>query len=133
MKQLVEKLRSLEQQMAEEKGAFLLFALFLREDAPGVWDLLISAPWAEANKGDALHYIVSKLKDVATPDELLKLSRLVIIEKAQPALAVIQSVVHSEHGLAEFENCNFSGMQIKHAYIITSRRDDTQSFVPADP
>lgn len=118
--------------MAEEKGSFRLFALFLREDAPDVWDLLISASWAEANKGDALQYVVSKLKDVATTDELSKLSRVVIIEKAQPIVAVIQSAIHAEHGLAEFRDCTFSSMQIKHAYIITSQRDDTKAFVPAD-
>lgn len=39
MKTLIEKLATLEQEVSAEKGAFLLFALFLREDAPNVWDI----------------------------------------------------------------------------------------------
>lgn len=123
MKELAEKLRAVEQQIAKEKGPFLLFALFLREDAPGLWDLLVSAPWIEASKGDALRYIVPRLQAVATPEELAKLSRVAIIEKSQPALAAIQSAFHVEHGLAEVQSSNFFGLQINHAYIITSRRE----------
>lgn len=123
MKEFAEKLRTVEQQISAEKGPFLLFALFLREDAPDLWDLLVSAPWIEANKGDALRYIVPKLQAVATPEELSKLSRVAIIEKNQPSLAAIQSAFHIEHGLAEVQSSNFFGLQIKHAYIITSRRE----------
>ncbi len=123
MKELAEKLRAVEQQIAVEKGPFLLFALFLREDAADLWDLLVSAPWIEANKGEALRYIVPKLQAVATQDELAKLSRVVIIEQSQSALAAIQSAFHVEHGCAEVRSSNFFGLQINHAYIITSRRE----------
>lgn len=30
------------------KGEFTLFGLFMRSDAPGTWDLVVSAPWLEA-------------------------------------------------------------------------------------
>ncbi len=123
MKEFAEKLLPVEQQISAEKGQFLLFALFLREDAPNLWDLLVSAPWIEADKGQALRYIVPKLQAVATREELAKLSRVAIIEKGQPALAAIQSAFHVEHGLAEVQSSNFFGLQIKHAYIITSRRE----------
>jgi hypothetical protein len=49
MKQMIEKLASLERDVASEKGEFSLFGLFLREDAEGKWDLLASAPWLETN------------------------------------------------------------------------------------
>jgi hypothetical protein len=123
MKAFAEKLRPVEQEMANERGPFLLFALFLREDAPNLWDLLVSAPWIESDKADALHYIVAKLQTVASAEELGKLSRIAIIEKSQPALAAIQSAIHVEHSLAEIQNSNFFGLDIKHAYIITSRRE----------
>ena len=123
MKDFAEKLRPVEQEIATEKGPFLLFALFLREDAPDLWDLLVSAPWIDANQGEALRYIVPKLQAAASKKELAKLSRIAIIEKSQPALAAIQSAFHIEHGLAEVQSSNFFGLQIKHAYIITSRRE----------
>ena len=124
MKALVEKLRKLEQEVATEKGPFQLFALFLREDAPDVWDLLVSAPWIEADKGAALRYLAIKLNESATPQELTILSRIVIIEQANPALAAMQSAMNVEHGSAEIQGSNFFGLQIKHAFVITSRRAD---------
>jgi hypothetical protein len=123
-KALVDKLKALEGSVSAEKGPFLLFALFLREDAPDVWDLLVSAPWIEANKGAAFKYLATKLNQVATPEELTTLSRIVVIEKANPALAAIQSAMQIEHGSAEIQNSNFFGLHIKHAYIITSLRSD---------
>ena len=41
----IEKFRKFMEEAASERGAFTAFALFLREDAPGVWDLVVSAPW----------------------------------------------------------------------------------------
>lgn len=123
MKQFAEKLAEVEKQIALEKGPFLLFALFLREDAPDLWDLLVSAPWIEANKGDALRYLVPKLKAVGTPDELAHLSRIAIIEKDQSALSALQSAFRIENSIVEVKDSNFFGLQIKHAYIITSRRE----------
>lgn len=122
MKKLVEKLRVLEIELAKEKGPFLLFALFLREDAPDVWDLLVGAPWIEADKGAALRYIVKNLNVVATRHELTTISRIVIIEHSNPALASLQSAVNIEHGSVEIKESNFFGLKIEHAFIITARR-----------
>ena len=126
MNALVEKLRTIERQAAEEKGAFFLFALFLREDAPDVWDLLVSAPWVEADKSSALRYLAGKLNSIATPEELTSLSRIVLIDQSNPALAAMQSAFNIEHGAAEVQSSNFFGLEIKHAYVITSRRAATQ-------
>ena len=57
MKEIVEKLKQQENNMAQEKGPFDLFALFLREDSPDKWDLVVAAQWIEKNKQDALKYI----------------------------------------------------------------------------
>ena len=122
MKEITEKLKELEQKIAAEKGSFLLFALFLREDAPDRWDLLVAAPWIPKNKNTALKYFSDKLIRTLSQKELLKLSRIAIIDPDEPALAAIQQAMHVEHSIAEIKDSNFFGMQIKHAYIITSRR-----------
>ena len=62
MKQIIEKLASLERDIASEKGEFSLFALFLREDAEDKWDLLASAPWLEPNNRESLEYLVNRLR-----------------------------------------------------------------------
>jgi hypothetical protein len=122
MKALAEKLVSIEREAALEKGPFFLFALFLRENAPDVWDLLVSAPWIEADKFAAFQYLSKKLNKNLTKKELLALSRIVAINQTDPALASINSVMGVEHMCMEVENSNFFGLEIKHAYIITSRR-----------
>lgn len=122
MKETAEKLKHQEEIMANEKGPFDLFALFLREDAPGKWDLVVAAEWIEKDKQAALKYIAGILQRTLTTNELLKLSRIAIIDEGNPALEAFQRAMHVEHGIAEIQDSNFFGLQIKHVYLITSKR-----------
>ena len=122
MKELVEKLRSLEVQIAKQKGEFSLFALFLREEAPDKWDLVVSASWFWREQKKTLNYLAEKLRSHLTRDELLILSRIVLIDATDPGLEAIHGTVDVEHGATEVMNCNFFGLEIRHAYIITSKR-----------
>jgi hypothetical protein len=121
MNKIVKKLVQAEREMASEKGQFLLFALFLREDAPDLWDVVVSGPWVTKSKADSLKYISKKLRSALNPNELVKLSRIVLIEQDNPALAALQKAIHIEHGTVEIKDSNFFGLQIKHGYLITSR------------
>jgi len=132
MKDIADKLVKVEEQMAKEKGPFLLFALFLREDAPDLWDVVIAASWASKDKAGALRYVSDKLAASLKRDELLKLSRIVVIEQDNPALVALQRAAHLEHGMMVISDSDFFGLRIKHAYVITSRRD-TGSHQPVKP
>ena len=59
----IEKFRRAMQDISATRGEFILFGLFLREEAPDKWDLVISAPWLETDKLKALREFVEK----ATP------------------------------------------------------------------
>lgn len=122
MKESIDKLLKIERELVFQKGKFTLFALFLREDAEDNWDLLVAAPWIEKDKTGALKYIATKLQKSLTPQELLKLSRIVIIDEDNPALNAIHKAIHIEHGSAEIKDSVFFGLPIKHAYLITSQR-----------
>lgn len=122
MKQVVEKLVSLENEVSREKGEFSLFALFLREDMEDRWDLVVSAHWLEANKKEALSYLANKIKSRLGPEELLSLSRIVFIDVGNPGLDAVHRAIRVEHGTAEVTNSDFFGLHIKHAYIVTSKR-----------
>jgi len=124
MKEIAQKLVTVEREVSLKKGIISLFALVLREDAPDLWDLLIAAPWIEANKEDAMKYIAGKLKDALTPQELMTLSRIVVIKQDNPSLETLQDAVHVEHGLMEIQDSMFFGLPIEHAYIITSQRPE---------
>ena len=119
---LFEEIVSIERQTSREKGEFYLFALFLREESPDKWDLIVSAPWIEADKEGALRYLASLVQSRLTPSELLSLSKIVLIDVDNPALEAVQNTVAVEHGKVEVRDSNFFGLPIKQAYIITSKR-----------
>ena len=127
MNTIIEKLHDLERKISEDKGQFSLFALFLREDAQDKWDLLAAAPWIEHNKKDSLNYLVNRLRTTLTPDELLSLSRIVFVDDGTPSLDALHKAISIEHGTAEVENSNFLGLEIKHAYIFTSKRQNVSA------
>lgn len=122
MKEIVEKLKQQEEIMAKEKGPFDLFALFLREDAPGKWDLVVAAEWIEKDKETAFKYIAGIVQKTLSKEQLLKLSRIAIVDESNQALEAFHRAMHVEHGVAEIQDSNFFGLQIKHVYLITSRR-----------
>jgi hypothetical protein len=123
MKEFAEKLRKLEKEIAAEKGRFLLFALFLSEDVTDSWDILVNAPWLEADKSAGLRYMAGKIQALGTAAELQQISRIVIIGGSQPILGAIQAALNVEHGLSEISRSTLNGIRIEHAYVITSRRE----------
>jgi hypothetical protein len=123
MKEQVQKLQKVEKSLSESKGQFELFALFLREDSPDKWDLLISADWARAQKKDSINTIIEEIGKELTDKELLMLSRIIILDKDDAALKAIHQAMRVEHGLAEISDSNIFGLAIKHAYLITSQRE----------
>jgi hypothetical protein len=123
MNEFVTKLAEEERAMSQERGAFTLFALFLREDAPDRWDLLVAAPWIERDKKDGLEYVAKRLQRSLTAGELVLLSRIVIIEEDNPGLNALRQAFNIEHGRAEIRDSNFFGLPIKHAFVITSSKN----------
>jgi hypothetical protein len=131
MKELLEKFVNLESVLSQERGDFSVFALFLREDAADKWDLILAAPWIEADRKAALAYITTRIQQRFNPDELSSLSRVVCVDEANPSVEAMNRAVSINHGRAEVHDSNFFGLQIKHAYIITSQRLNADAEVPA--
>jgi len=121
-KETLEKIASLEREVSGEKGEFSLFGLFLREDAQDKdkWDLLASAPWLEADKSKGLAYLANEIQKRLETDELLSISRIVVLERGDPILEAIHKAVNVKHGKVEVKDSNFSGVQITQACISTS-------------
>jgi hypothetical protein len=124
MKKYIDEFIAIEREISEEKGSFELFALFLREDTIGKWDLLVAAPWLFKNKAKGLDYIVKKIqkKFKENEDPLIMLSRIVIIEKNNPALEDFLNTFNVEHNRSEVVDSNLFGLQIKHGYVITAKK-----------
>ena len=122
MNQFLQKFVTLEREISREKGAFLLFALFLREDSQDKWDLVVSAKWINENMKNSLSYLSDRIRSSLTEDELLSFSRIVLVEKSHHVLDAITRAVSTKHNIAEFKDSDFFGLNIKHAFIITSSK-----------
>jgi hypothetical protein len=121
-RELSEKFRELESRIAEEKGGFALFALFMREDAPDRWDLIVSAPWVGSDKRNAVDYFVTQIKSRLGERDLTNLARIVVVDPHDAAVEALNRAVQIEHGGVEVRDSNFFGLPVKQAFIITSRR-----------
>jgi hypothetical protein len=131
MKELLEKFLDLERNLSEERGRFSLFALFLREDASDKWDLIVAAPWIEADRKQALADITQRIQQTFAAEDVSRLSRVVLVEPGNPAIEAVNQAIRVQHGNAEVKDSNFFGLQVKHAYIISSERLNADAEVPA--
>ena len=129
MRDIAEKLRRLERALAGERGPFNLFALFLREDAPDVWDLVVAAKWIDEDRSSALAEVSQRVRDSLGDDEITKISRVVVVDRNDPSLKAIASTLSIEHGISEVANSTFFGLSIRHAFIITASMNPSPTEV----
>ena len=122
MRATVEKFIAIEKEIVAEKGDFILFGLFLREESPNRWDVVISAPWFDKDKKDPLDFVISKLRARLKPDEMVMLSRIILLNPSEDFVKNVNFMIRIEHGMAEFYECIVNGMHIKHAFVITSKQ-----------
>ena len=118
----IEKFRRVMEDMSAERGEFVFFGLFLREEAPDTWDLVISAPWLETGKLKALGEFVEKITAIVGKQELLTLSRIVTLDHNDPNLEAVLKTVQVDNGPLELWHPDFFGLDIKHAYILRAKR-----------
>lgn len=124
MKELVDKLKSLENEIAGERGEFSLFGLFLREDAGNKWDLIVAASWIDADSFEQIKYLADKLNSHLNDSELLSISRIVLLDLKNPIVQNINKYCRvardGELELNDFQLNNIS-LPFKYAYIIISQ------------
>lgn len=128
---IIDKLSALEREVSSSRGKFSLFALFLREGAENMWDVVVAAPWLMADLKASYSFIAQQIQSHLAPDELASISRIAIINATSPGVEAIADKFHVEHGLVEVRETFFFGIMIRTAYIITAV--DSPSSVQASP
>jgi hypothetical protein len=116
------RLATIKNLLQKDYGDFSLFALLLREDAPGKWDLVVAAPWIDKDKPKGLRTISDQVSAGLSKDDLLELSRIIVLDPGSPALEAMLGAVSITNSQAEIKDSNFFGLQIKHAIIFESKR-----------
>ena len=120
MKSAVDSFARLEREVAAEMGRFALFALLAREELPDRWDLVVSAPWLGDHR-QAVEFLVGEIKSRLGADHLVVLSRIVVVPPDAEAVQAINREIQVEHGRTEIRDTEFSGVQIRQGFFITSQ------------
>ena len=139
MKEILQKLKIVLGDLEREYGIVLLFAFFLREEALGRWDLLISAPWLEPRVLNSYEKVSKAIQKHLDNKELLQISRIVVLEADDPAVAFLQDLHSVPNGsFVEVQNCeplsDKFGFTIKRAFVLRCIKhgDDTQDKKPSE-
>lgn len=116
------KLRKAMHEIAAKKGDFTLFALFMRSDAPGTWDLVVSAPWLEAGQLKATSELVELLSDSIGEGSLHDFSRIATVDTEHPAVKFILLNLAVEDGELRVTSTDLFGLQIDEAIIFRAMK-----------
>ena len=103
MNTFVEKLQRIERRLSIERGPFELFAALRPDSSLRLWDLLVTAPWLRDWSLTEMRIIASQLNAEFPLPEILKFSRIAIIEGDNPGLRDIHSTVQVDTACGNFE------------------------------
>jgi len=120
-RELVERFRRLESELAEERGDFVFFALFLLENVPDRWDLMISARWLDTDKRQAIGYLADQIKAKIGVECLLHLSRVIVIDPDNANLLDLARSLGVEHEALRIQDDDLFGLRVRDARIITAK------------
>lgn len=128
MKKILDKLKLILTELEKEHGLVLVFALFLREDSLARWDLVVAAPWLDSGDAESYKIVATKVQNLLTSDEIIQLSRVVILDADDPVVTFLQDSYNVPNGtFKEIENCEpFSqrfNFTIRRAYLLRCIHD----------
>ncbi len=116
------KFRKAMRDIAAQKGDFSFFGLFLRADAPGTWDLVVSAPWLEGQNLRDLGEITKLLSKSIGQQSLRQLSRVVILNERDPSLKKVVSAYSVDDGELRVQHSKLFGLDIEDAIIMRAKK-----------
>ena len=135
-------LRRAMHEIADRKGNFTLFALFMRADSPfarsddpGTWDLVVSAPWLEGGRLKATREIVDLLDKTIGRKSIRELSRVETVPVNDPTIRFILRSVPVEDGERHIQSTDLLGMRIERGIIFRAwpglKKPDRKDLHPA--
>ena len=109
-------------EIAAKKGEFTLFALLMRTDAPGTWDLVVSAPWLEGGKLKATGEFVRLLAQSIGEESLQQFSRVVALDRDDPPVKFILENLPVEDRELRIQSTDLLGLQIQEGIIFQAKK-----------
>lgn len=119
MRQMTEKLKIVATELTAKRGRFALFALIMREDAPDLWDLVVSADWLESAGHDGMRVVADAVQKKLSVEEVVTLSRVVVLPRRHALVKAVTSILHmTTGGDADLRNVRVNDFVIKDARVI---------------
>ena len=122
-RKMIEKLTDIEKKLADERGSFALFGVFLREGSPNRWEIVVSAPWLDEHSRESLEFIIKSIHPNFELQEWIMMATVILLDPSQEFVKEVNEEVNVEHGNVRIMGYEFNGMEIKRAHIITSKPD----------
>jgi hypothetical protein len=107
--------------IAKKKGPFILFAKIRRSDAPGTWDLVVSAPWLEEGKLKATGELVELLSHSIGESSLHEFSRIATVGADHPTVKFMLKNFPLDDGELGVQSTDLFGFQIEEAVIFRAK------------
>lgn len=115
------KLRKAMREIAERKGEFSVFGLFMRSDAPGTWDLVVAAPWLEKGRLKELSEFTQLLAQSIGENSLREFARIVTVNELDPKLKAIIAALSVDDGQIRIQSSDLIPFNIEDAIILRSK------------
>ncbi len=119
----IEKFQKAVIEMDPKFGPFDLFALFLRSNAPGVWDLVVSSHYLEQGKMKGLSEFVDDLDKLIGEEEFAKISSIYTMEHDSEGLQIILRKVGKVDGIKEIRDERFYQVEVERGYVLKANTD----------
>lgn len=116
---LVEKFRDAEEKVAGKRGGFVLFVLCERDDAPGQWDIIASAPWLTTDRA-GIAELVSLIGSEMSFIDWLPIARLVPLSPSDDLVRTTTALYNTEHQIISLPYSSFGGVRVRQTYLITA-------------
>ena len=113
------KLRDAEEAVARERGEFYLFGLFERQQSPGRWDIVASAPWLETDR-DGTKKLIALLRSNMDTDEWTGVSAVIPINPSAEYVQIVTDNYILKHGFQEVYDPRLGDETPGHAFLITA-------------
>jgi hypothetical protein len=126
---LLAKFQEIDRELREETGGVVLFGLFERKEAAGLWDVLVAADWVGTNVAPAVAYAADKIQRKLTPAELVSLSGVIALHSSEPSVQRLVGPL-KVRAMNLIENCTFNGLFIARAWIFTADINSRSHFQP---
>jgi len=117
-----DKFRKAMREIAAQKGDFTFYGLFLRADAPGTWDLVVSAPWLKERNLKDLREFTKLLSKSTGQQSMRQLARVVILNERDPSFKKVVSSYSVDDGEVRVHHSNLFGLDIEDAIIMRAKK-----------